>query len=238
MELLIDDNGRTVDNVAEQWKTPASASNEHDHLGQIWEGNRNPVQIRGDFPDRIRAIPFPSKEAGNFDLLTRTPSAPLILDNTSALGHALLARSVGTGVYASGGIEDPLEFIPDVVLGGRDGIISATEENSSRLAVISNRNILLWLDRDGNDDASFQVLSGEGPAPKTLLTLDEDGQLFVGGDLIHSKALTPTDFSSKSASERLSNAKDTCDGVVTLDSGGEALVELPPLFGSIHSIFR
>ena len=41
--------------VAEQWKGPASRANEHDHLGQTWEGNNNPLVIRGNFPgDEMR----------------------------------------------------------------------------------------------------------------------------------------------------------------------------------------
>ncbi len=56
------------------------SDNDHNHLGQTWTGNNNPLKIQGTF--------------GNPD------SAPLVLSNSTSTGHGLRISSAGnTGVY-------------------------------------------------------------------------------------------------------------------------------------------
>ncbi len=57
-----------------------TSDNDHNHLGQTWIGNNNPLKIQGTF--------------GNPD------SAPLVLSNSTSTGHGLRISSAGnTGVY-------------------------------------------------------------------------------------------------------------------------------------------
>ncbi|MCA9442944.1 MAG: hypothetical protein KC964_19225, partial [Candidatus Omnitrophica bacterium] len=67
--------------VQEQWKGPATAANDHNHLGQTWtpEGEGRPLRIRGYFPDG--GIVFPTSKGGK-QIFNSIPYAPLILDNT------------------------------------------------------------------------------------------------------------------------------------------------------------
>jgi hypothetical protein len=62
--------------MSETWKGPASASDEHDHLGQTWVGDENPLKIRGRFKDRVER-----GKDGKIIILNTVKTAPLMLDN-------------------------------------------------------------------------------------------------------------------------------------------------------------
>jgi hypothetical protein len=74
--------------LAEFWKSPASASNEHNHLGQTWDGNENPLFIRGSFPDFL--------------------GAPLLLANTASTGNGLAVFESPTGIVIVNSKDDGL----------------------------------------------------------------------------------------------------------------------------------
>ena len=65
------------------------SDNDHNHLGQTWTGNNNPLRIQGDF--------------GSSD------NAPLVLSNSVSAGHGLIVSSAGnTGVSINSAGNDGL----------------------------------------------------------------------------------------------------------------------------------
>ncbi|MCA9450356.1 MAG: hypothetical protein KC931_24755 [Candidatus Omnitrophica bacterium] len=120
--------------LSKTWKGIASASDAHDHLGQTWVGNENPLKITGRFKDRIER-----GKDGKIIILKTVKTAPLMLDN-------------GISTEA------------DLRLQGSSGIIGVQEEENSSFAVLSNRHITFVLDTDqrGFDGGAFQIRNGEG----------------------------------------------------------------------------
>ena len=180
----------------------------HDHLGQTWVGDDNPLRIQGRFPDQSIFFPLESEEKGG--LITSFPSAPLILRNDAPTGHAVLGFATDTAIYGSsqggdgvhgeangqglygGRFENNHQIgaglyvsagnnASDIELGGPRGSIGALDEEDSDFAFFSNEDVILFLNVDstGNEGA-FQVL---GPLLRPILRLDEDGNLDIGGEL-------------------------------------------------------
>ncbi len=74
---------------------------------------------------------------------------------------------------------------------------------------------------------------------------DFQGNIFVGGGLYGSAAVTsidhPTDPANKyllHSSVQSSDMKDIYDGVATLDASGEAVIQMPEWFGALNRDFR
>jgi len=205
--------------VAEEWKGPASAANDHNHLGQTWAGNRNPLTIRGNFPDRSIIVPGKEGQKASGSI----PSAPLILDNT--------AVNQSTGLQG-----------PDLLLRGDVGIIAANQETHSVITLRSNRNISLLLDCDDNDNALFLVRNGESDV---ILNMNEAGDLLIAGSFKNLAVSTRIDHPLDPANKYLVHSsvespdmKNVYDGVLALDENGEATVSLPNYFEAFNSDFR
>lgn len=205
--------------VAEQWKGPASeSSNNHDHLGQTWTGNRNPLVIRGNFPPRIVIGPAKDTQKG----FTSNPSAPLILDNTATPTNGFPH--------------------PDLILRGQIGVISA-EQSGSELHLISNGNVRAWLDTNNDSPFSnFGVLNSERASVFAVL---ENGDTGITGTLTTSggeyKIDHPVDPANKyliHSSVASPEMKNAYDGVVVLDEKGEAVVDLPAYFEALNCDYR
>lgn len=205
--------------LAEQWKGPASESNNnHDHLGQTWTGNRNPLVIRGDFPPRIVIGPAKTNQKG----FSSSPSAPLILDNTA----------LPTNGYHH----------PDLILRGGVGMISA-EQPGGELALVSNGNVWAWLDSD--DNSTFSTFSILNSGRAAILGVRETGDMSISGTLRTSGGEYKIDHPADPANKYLVQSsvsspemKNVYDGVVMLDEKGEATVDLPAYFEALNCDFR
>jgi len=209
--------------VAELWKQEAKAADDHDHLGQTWIGNKNPLRIRGNFPPLL--IIGSSKPGAK--LSGSIPSAPLILENTAPFQNGF--------------------FPPDLLLLGSVGVISAESHDNSDLQLKSSDNIELQLDADnensiGDLNANFVVKNGERIS---ISVLSETGAMFLRGDLITAGESLKLDHPQDPANKYLSHSsvesperKNVYDGVVTLVEEGEALVQLPDYFEAFNSDFR
>jgi hypothetical protein len=139
--------------VAENWKGVASASDAHDHLGQTWEGNENPLIVGGYFKERLRRV---KTEKGI--QLRREKTAPLMLDND----HTLEA---------------------DLRLQGIAGVIAAEEDTNSEMSFRSNRSFTFVLDADQagfEGGGSIQIRDGGGLL-RTLIT--DEGNIFTDGNI-------------------------------------------------------
>ncbi|MCA9436452.1 MAG: hypothetical protein KC978_11770, partial [Candidatus Omnitrophica bacterium] len=147
--------------VQEQWKGPATAANDHNHLGQTWtpEGEGRPLRIRGYFPDG--GIVFPTSKGGK-QIFNSIPYAPLILDNTAFNGS-------------------------DLLLGGELGIIRAVEEANSSIVLRPNRDVTIFLNEDGTGPSGVFAIRAENGFPYFYVTEDGDMELSrnanIGGDL-------------------------------------------------------
>lgn len=195
------------------WKGPASAANDHNHLGQVWtpEGSGDPLTLRGDFPDRIL---FPPIDLGGKLILTRQ-SAPLVLDNT-------------------------IENRSDLLLGGEKGIISAIDESSSALELRSNGSVAAVLNVNLEGElAAFEVRNATGDLQGAI---SETGFLFVEGNGLIGGSLTVIDGVTMKRSAVKTGAQtesadffalsgpeptDIYSGRILLDEVGEAEVDLP-----------
>lgn len=205
--------------VAEQWKGTAIRANDHNHLGQIWNGNRNPLIIRGSFPQTVIIGPAKEGQKGpNAD-----PSAPLILENT--------APDIGDLPH------------PDLLLLGPEGTVSAQDSLTSELHLVSNDAVLVYLDSDGNNvNQSFVVLNSGGfPA----MSVQESGNMRILGTLETETIKVRTDHPSDPTNKYLSHAGvtspdrlNTYTGNVTLDDRGEAVVQLPDYVEAFNTDFR
>jgi len=204
--------------VAEDWKGPASASDEHDHLGQTWTGDGNPLSIRGSFPDQPVIIPGPNSRVKGGDI----PKAPLILDNTANNGN-------------------------DLVLGGRSGIIRATEMDNSQVLIYSNEDIFLFPNAGGNHPSgSVGVVDGNGT---TVAAIRDTGEMRLFGDLEVSGTVEASNISLKrtdpiakgTVSHNLVAGPEPMNqysGNVFLNGRGEAWVNLPDYCQALNSDFR
>ncbi len=215
--------------VAEHWKGPAGAANAHDHLGQTWKGNRNPLVIRGNFPDRQPFIPIKSKGIGGFETI---PQAPLILDNTSTEGHGLIVESENIGASLSG--------TPALVLGGGFAIVT-TEETGGSLSIQANDFVQILFDIDGESDSTFQIAGPEG----LVASFSPNGDLFLSGQLHKSAGQTRIDHPLDPANKYLSHSSVSSPdmmniyrGNVVLDDLGGAEVELPKYFEAFNADFN
>lgn len=140
--------------VAENWKGPASASDAHDHLGQTWEGDENPLIIGGRFKDRIRRV----KTEKGLTLISEK-TAPLMLDNF-------------------------LDAEADLRLQGIIGVIASEDETNSSMDFISNRNFTIVLDADlaGFDGGgAFQIRNGER---FLTTDITDEGDILTNGNIV------------------------------------------------------
>ncbi len=140
--------------VHEQWKGPANAANEHDHLGQSWrpEIEGRGLTLRGNFPDLL-LVPF--KDGKQIPVLQ---GAALILDNTSVNGA-------------------------DLQLGG-DGTIEAIGRVNSELQLLANGEVEIVIDADNQfiTNQTFHITWGQDPT-NYMLRLFADGLCLLYGDL-------------------------------------------------------
>ncbi len=215
--------------VAEQWKGPAGRPNDHNHLGQTWKGNRNPLVIQGNFPDRQPFIPVKSKGIGGFETI---PQAPLILDNTSTDGYGLIVESENIGASISGD--------PALILGGGFAILT-TEETGGSLRIQANDFVQIRFDIDGESNSAFQIGGPQG----LVANFSANGDLFLMGELQKSAGLSKIDHPQDPANKYLvhssvesSERKNVYDGVVVLDQNGKAVVLLPDYFEAFNTSFR
>ncbi len=205
--------------VHEQWKGPASQSNAHNHLGQTWTGNRNPLRIQGNFPPRIIIGPAKSNGKG----FSSGASAPLILDNTAT----------PTNGYHH----------PDLLLQGTIGQISANEHSGSELHLVSNSNVWVWLDSDDSSlFPTFSVLNGERAGVAAIF---EDGDMNISGTLTTAAGEVKIDHPLDPAAKFLTHSDvsspermNVYSGNVLLDEEGEALVQLPDYFEAFNADYR
>ncbi len=180
----------------------------HDHLGQTWIGDDNPLIIQGRFPDQSIVFPLKSEEKG---LITALPSAPLILRNDAPTGNALLGFATDTAIHGSSRSGDGVygetngvnsfagrfinmnnsgsgvyvkggDNVADIELGGPRGTVTAIDEAGSQIALLSNANVFFFLNLDSTgNDGTFQVI---GPTLNSLLLLDQNGNLDLQGNLV------------------------------------------------------
>ncbi len=223
--------------VAEQWKGPANAANDHDHLGQTWEGQGTPIRIQGNFSEPISIPPLGTKSKTVIPQpIPRSPSAPLVLRNTNPEGYGLKVESNGTGAFLSGS-----NSAPDLVLGGLNAILAATEESSSDIVIRANGGIQVRFDFDGEAGNIFAISGPNGLA----------AAFFANGDLLLFGAVQksadrsiidhPLDPPNKflvHSSVESPEMKNVYDGVVMLDAKGEATIQLPNYFEAFNSDFR
>lgn len=199
--------------VSENWKGSAPAQNAHNHLGQTWIGDRNPLIIFGSFPDR-NIIIGPVKE-GEKGVPTTGPRAPLMLENTEANKADLL------------------------LLGGI-GLIGAQEAPSSSLVMRPNENFTIFVNQDnvGNPGAfnvrdhrgTLQFSVGETGNTTIYGNVNVNGTITADAYVTDSKRIggDPEEGATEAAS--LSQSADTrrC-GRAILDEAGEGVVEVAPL---------
>ena len=222
--------------VAEQWKGPAGAANDHNHLGQTWEGFGNPLRIEGQFSDRT-IITGSSSAKGN-----ESVRAPLMLDNTSTRGHGLVVKSEGSGAFLSGSDAVQPQHPPDLVLGGAKGILAATEEAFTDLLIKGSERVDLIFNNEGtNTNSALRVFAGSSHVAtfNTLGNLTVDGQVFDSGS--SSKIDHPQDPANKYLVHSNVASPDRMNvytGNVRLGENGEATVVLPEYFESYNTDFR
>lgn len=208
--------------VSEQWKGTATRANDHNHLGQTWTGDNNPLTIRGDFPG---GPIFQLKDKQVLPIPNAAP-APMVLDNE--------ATPSGNG------------FPPDLILGGSIGVLSARESSSSEMVIEANRRVFVHVDLDnsgsGPDDGQFVVLNGENDQ---VLIVAGNGDMFLDGAVTENlgkiRMVHPLDPENKDlfhASVGSPEMKNIYDGITTLDTQGESDVKLPEYFEGLNSEFR
>jgi hypothetical protein len=114
------------------------SDNSHDHLGQTWVGNNNPLQIQGSFGS--------------------TDNAPLVLRNSLSSGHGLIVASAGnTGVsIASAGNDGVAVGFPggdgySVLSAGAHGLnVAGASGNGVRIGTVVNSGVYIdWAQGDG-----------------------------------------------------------------------------------------
>ncbi|MCA9436453.1 MAG: hypothetical protein KC978_11775 [Candidatus Omnitrophica bacterium] len=220
--------------VKEQWKGPASAPNDHDHLGQTWSpvGTGRPLIIRGNFPRRSPFIPIPLKEKG-LTLPQPTPQAPLILDNTSTSGHGLIVTSENVGASITGR--------PTLSLGGVFPVIAATAESNPTLNLRSNGNVQIVFDYNGADGNTFAIAGPNG----LVGSFRANGDLLLIGQVTKSSAKTISDHPLDPANKYLTHTSvdspemlNVYSGNVVLGETGEAWVDLPSYFEAYNRDYR
>lgn len=222
--------------IAESWKQEAKAFNDHNHLGQTWTGEGNPLILRGSFSER-RIIGVNTSQEDKVVYPLYVPSAPLVLDNTNSGGYGLKVESDGSGLKVS-------SVGPQLILVGDSGVITATSEDYQNLSILSNNNIYIYLDKN-RDDPHTSGLYIFGRSGFSVLELSEDGDMWLRGTLteanLKSKIDHPLDPENKilvhSAVES-PEMKTVYDGVATLDETGEAWVDLPAYFEVLNTSFR
>lgn len=193
--------------VVEHWKGPAPAQNAHNHLGQTWFGDRNPLIIFGSFPDR-NIIIGPVKE-GEKGVPTSGPRAPLMLENTETNKA-------------------------DLLLLGSLGIIGAQEDPNSSMALRPNGSLAVFVNQDnvGNPGA-FNVRDHAGTLQ---FSVSQTGNTTIYGNLNVNGTITADDYvtgkqtqesGERDVSSRLADSRRW--GRAILDEAGEAVVEVAPL---------
>jgi len=221
--------------VAEEWKQEAKAADAHDHLGQTWTGEGNPLKLEGSFSERL--LPFPSQSDAEAALPFRSPSAPLVLKNTSPSGYGLKIESEGQGIsIASEG--------PALILRGSSAVVAATAEAMENLSLLSNNNFYIYLDHN-RDEPHTSGLYIFGRSGYSILELNEDGDMWLKGTLTQANLKTQVDHPLDPANKDLDHSavaspemKTVCDGIAVLDDRGEASVELPDCLQAPNTEFR
>jgi len=222
--------------VAGKWKQEAKAVDDHDHLGQTWQGTGSPLKLRGSFTE-LR-LPVSTKllvEHLNNPLYI--PSAPLVLQNTNPSGYGLKVESDGPGLKVSADG-------PHLILVGNTGVISATSEAYENLTVSSNNNVYLYLDKNRDDPhtSGFYIFGRQG---YSVLELSEDGNMWLRGELTQAMLKSRIDHPLDPVNKYLVHSavespemKTNYDGVAVLDETGEAWVELPEYCEGLNTGFR
>ncbi len=222
--------------LAEEWKQEAKDANEHNHLDQTWGGTGDPLKIQGSFTEWL--IIHSKDEQGDKTVFPyRSPSAPLVLENTNASGYGLKVISDGAGLHVT-------STGPDLILVGSNGIIAATSENYENLTLLSNNNIYIYLDknRDEPHTSGLYIMGRQG---YSILELSEDGDMWLRGTLTQAQLKSKIDHPLDPANKNLTHAaltspeqKTVYDGVVVLDASGEAWVDLPEYCEALNTGFR
>jgi hypothetical protein len=222
--------------VAEEWKQEAKAVNDHDHLGQTWEGGGSPFTLHGSFSE-WRFSTSTQLQGDKFDIPMRIPSAPLVLENTNQAGYGLKVESDGPGLKVSADG-------PHLILVGSGGIIAATSEDYENLTLLSNNNVYLYLDKNRDDPhtSGFYIIGRQG---YSILELSEGGDMWLRGTLteamLKSKIDHPLDPTNKYLTHAMVESpemKTVYDGIAVLDEAGEAWVDLPEYFEALNADFR
>lgn len=125
------------------------SDNAHNHLGQTWTGNNNPLRIQGSFGS--------------------TDNAPLVLSNSLSAGHGLIISSAGnTGVAIAGAGNDGVSVgFPggdgySVLSAGAHGLnVAGAGGSGVNIGTVVNSGVSIdWAQGDG----IFICRTGAGPA--------------------------------------------------------------------------
>jgi len=125
------------------------SDNGHNHLGQTWTGNNNPLRIQGSFGS--------------------TDNAPLVLSNSLSSGHGLIVASAGnTGVAIAGAGNDGVSVgFPggdgySVLSAGAHGLnVAGAGGSGVHIGTVVNSGVSIdWAQGDG----IFICRTGAGPA--------------------------------------------------------------------------
>jgi hypothetical protein len=215
--------------VCEEWKGQAKAANAHNHLRQTWEGEGTPFKIRGSFSEPIDPV-FSDSQQKDIGPVPRSPSAPLILENTNQEGYGLKVESQGVGASIFGQ--------PTLVLGGTNPILAATEDINSSLFARANNHFKFRIDYDENGIGTFDIYGPLGG----IATFMPDGDLFLTGEVQKSAASTRIDHPLDPANQYLIHSSvespdmiNVYNGNVVLDGNGEAWVQLPSYFEAYNT---
>ncbi|MCA9445586.1 MAG: hypothetical protein KC931_00630 [Candidatus Omnitrophica bacterium] len=198
--------------IGANWKGVASASNEHDHLGQTWEGRENPLVIEGLFEERFRRV-----KTDKGLLLKREKTAPLMLNN-SATDEA------------------------DLRLQGMKGVIGAQEHEDSEIVLVSNRHLTFDLNGDGAGGLGVLYFKERGEVKAFIdanggfagASIIVDGNISAGGNVTAQNITLKSGTGGKGKSERVYYPLLIADqstlllsGRAILGKGGEATVHVP-----------
>ncbi|MCG3199589.1 MAG: hypothetical protein GHCLOJNM_04113 [bacterium] len=217
--------------ISDQWRRQAKGAADHDHLGQFWSLNNNPLTISG------------SSTTGAFDV-TNTGGYGIDVRSQSAAFGAFVSSQGGIGVWAKGGGDSQ----PDVMLGGSfnvddNGVLASDlDDVNSDLVFISKDLLEIELDADNNDASFFRVRNG---ADTVVCQLDEAGNMNIAGQYQSTLKTTRVDHPLDPSGKYLNHFSvdspqvlNLYNGNVTLDEEGEAVVDLPPYFEAYNTDYR
>ena len=198
--------------------------------------------------------------AGKFEVLNSSNINPSLIVTSNGTGPSLYSKAVGTGRAAyfesNNSTENPTLY---TISNSKHSAIFATNvsNGSSAEFIIDSDNDTdgpnVLIDHKGGG-VSLKVHSGTNPLHPALYVRKEgiggisaifDGHMMVNGELQKLSGSFVIDHPLDPANKLLAHSfvespdmKNIYDGVVTLDSRGEATVTLPSWFGTLNKDFR